>query len=226
VSRVAAIDPLRPDRSHEALAAAEYALHHGGLVVLPTETVYGIACRPDDPRATARLFDAKARPRGLNLAVLTSTADEALTLAAPNPFAASLAALWPGPLTLVLPRSERAAGWALGDDPDTVGVRVPDLPFARALLFRTGPLAVTSANRSGDPPATTADELVAAFGDDVAVYLTTEGAATSGLSPSTVLDLIDPPRIRLLRAGPYDRGRIASCLPDSGPEPEWVDFPA
>src|SRR5439155_16494845 len=102
-----------------------------------------IACRPDDPAATARLFDAKARPRGSNLAVLTASADEALALVERTPFAEALAAsLWPGPLTMVLPRGERAAAWALGEDRDTVGVRVPDLPFARALLARTGPLAV------------------------------------------------------------------------------------
>jgi L-threonylcarbamoyladenylate synthase len=226
VSEVVEVDPLRPQDAEAAVADAARALREGGLVVLPTETVYGIACRPDDASATGRLFEAKARPSGLNLAVLASTAAEAMAHTRATPHAAALAtALWPGPLTMVLRRSDRARAWSLGEDGDTVGVRVPDLPIALALLARTGPLAVTSANRSGEAPAVTRDELVAAFGDAVAVYLTVVGAPGSG-DPSTVIDLTDPPRVRLLRAGPYGRDRIAACLRDSGPEPEWVDFPA
>ena len=91
MTEVAPVDPLRPERSEPALAAAQRALDGGGLVVMPTETVYGIACRPDDPAATARLFEAKARPQGLNLAVLTASAEEALALAEPTPFADALA---------------------------------------------------------------------------------------------------------------------------------------
>jgi tRNA A37 threonylcarbamoyladenosine synthetase subunit TsaC/SUA5/YrdC len=128
---------------------------------------------------------------------------------------------------MVLRRSARATGWALGEDGDTVGVRVPDLPVARALLARAGPLAVTSANRSGEPPAETAEELLAAFGDAVAVYLTVADAVTvaSG-EPSTVIDLTDPPRVRLLRAGAVTGERLAAALDASAPDPEWVDFPA
>jgi tRNA threonylcarbamoyl adenosine modification protein (Sua5/YciO/YrdC/YwlC family) len=228
VSEIASVDPLGPERSEAALAAAARALRDGGLVVLPTETVYGIACRPDDPRATARLFDAKARPRGLNLAVLATSADEALALVERTPFVDALAAaLWPGPLTMVLPRGERTAAWALGEEGGTVGLRVPDLPLARALLARTGPLAVTSANRSGEPPAATTEELLAAFGDEVAVYLTVEaGAATGSGEPSTVIDLTDPPRIRLLRAGALTGEHLAAALDASAAELEWVDFPS
>ena len=160
MSEIGVVDPQRPAGSEAALAAAERALRRGDLVVLPTETVYGIACRPDDAGATERLFDAKARPRGLNLAVLTASEEEALTLVAPNPFAVAFAtALWPGPLTMVLPRSARSATWSLGEDPDTLGVRVPKLPVARAILSRTGPLAVTSANRSGEAPAESTEGL-------------------------------------------------------------------
>jgi len=227
VTEIAPVDPLRPERSGAALAAAERALRDGGLVVMPTETVYGIACRPDDAAATDRLFEAKARPRELNLAILTATPEDALALVAGNPFADALALrLWPGPLTMVLPRGERSLAWALGKDPASVGVRVPDLPVPRALLARTGPLAVTSANRSGEPPAETTDELVSAFGDSVAVYLTVAaGAATGSGAPSTVIDLTDPPRIRQLRAGALTGKHLAAALDASGPEPEWVDFP-
>ncbi len=228
MSRIAPVDPLQPERSEAALEAAALALRGGDLVVMPTETVYGIACRPDDTRATARLFDAKARPRGLNLAVLTASADEALALVERTPFADALAAaLWPGPLTMVLPRGERAAEWALGEDGGTIGVRVPDLPLAGALLARTGPLAVTSANRSGEPPAETAEGLLSAFGDEVAVYLTIADDAGAGSGePSTVIDLTNPPRIRLLRAGALTRERLAAVLEASEPDPEWVDFPS
>jgi L-threonylcarbamoyladenylate synthase len=227
VSRIASVDPLGPERSEAALDAAARALRDGGLVVLPTETVYGIACRPDDPQATARLFDAKARPRGLNLAVLAASADEALALVERTPFAeAFAAALWPGPLTMVLPRGERAAAWALGDEDGTVGVRVPDLPLARALLARTGPLAVTSANRSGESPAATTEELLAAFGSEVAVYLTVEAGAAGSGEPSTVIDLTDPPRIRLLRTGAFTGEHLAAVLDASAPDLEWVDFPS
>jgi tRNA threonylcarbamoyl adenosine modification protein (Sua5/YciO/YrdC/YwlC family) len=228
VSEIGPVDPLHPQGSEAALAAAERALRRGDLVVMPTETVYGIACRPDDAGATERLFDAKARPRGLNLAVLTASEEEALALVTPNAFAeAFAAALWPGPLTMVLRRSARSATWALGEDPDTLGVRVPHLPLARALLSRTGPLAVTSANRSGEPPADSTDGLLDAFGDAVAVYLTVAaGASTGSGEPSTVVDLTEPPRIRLLRAGALTGKHLEAALNASGPDPEWVDFPS
>jgi len=205
--------------------AAARAVGGGRLVVVPTETVYGIGCRPDDAAATARLFEAKGRSRGMNLAVLAAAPGEALALTESMPHAASLAAaLWPGPLTMVLPRSARARAWSLGEDEDTIGVRVPDLPLPRALFARTGPLAVSSANRSGASPARTRGELLAAFGDAVAVYLVTPEPLV-GADPSTVVDLTDPSRIRLVRAGPFTRERMAVALGTSVPEPEWVDFP-
>src|SRR5207247_4644632 len=139
------------------------------------EPVYAVAGRPDDRSATARLCEAKARPGELNLAVLAATAAEALALTRATPHASALAALWPGPLTMVLPRADRARAWSLGREHATIGVRVPELPLARALLARTGPLAVTSANHSGEAPAATRGELVAAFGDAVAVYLAAAG---------------------------------------------------
>ena len=114
------------DPDPAAIRAATEALAAGGLVVLPTETVYGIACRADLPAATGRLFTAKRRARGLALPVMTATATEALVLARPDAAARVMAgAFWPGPLTIVLGRSERAAGWALGEHPDTIALRVP-----------------------------------------------------------------------------------------------------
>jgi L-threonylcarbamoyladenylate synthase len=200
------------------LADAAAAAHRGELIVLPTDTVYGIGTRPDDPAATARVFTAKRRARDLELPVLVATIDEARALAAFDERAERAAvAWWPGPLTIVLPRGAAAASWDLGGDPATVGVRAPRHPVARAILDATGPLAVTSANRSGEPPATTCDDLHAAFGDDVAVYLCEE-AALQGAA-STVLDLAHGPA-RILRDGSVSRAVLAELLPD---EPSLLD---
>jgi len=143
-------------RRRDPVSEAADAARAGRLIVLPTDTVYGIGTRPDDPAATERLFDAKARPSDLELPILAATAAEARTLARFDARADRLAgACWPGALTLVLPRTGVSTGWELGGDPATVGVRVPHHPLALAVLAATGPLAVTSANRSGAPPAGT-----------------------------------------------------------------------
>lgn len=196
------------------------SVRRGELVVFPTDTVYGIAARPDEPRATARLFEAKGRPRDLELPVLTATEDAARTVAVFDDRADRLAAAWwPGGVTLVLPRTALSQGWDLGGDRDTVGVRVPHHPLALAVLAATGPLAVTSANRSGEPPATDADALERTFGDAVTVYLCQE-APLEGAA-STVVDLAHGPA-RLLRAGVVDAAMIARSL---GLEGALLDSP-
>ena len=182
----------------EAVAAAA----RGALVVFPTDTVYGIAARPDLAAATARLFEAKARPRDLTLPVLVASAAEARLVARFDARADRLAAAcWPGGLTLVLPRTPRSEGWDLGGADGSIGVRMPAHPLALAVLAEAGPLAVTSANRSGRPPATTCDELVAAFGDDVEVYLCQDEPLAG--APSTVVSLLGP-ALEVLRAGDLD----------------------
>lgn len=202
-------------RRRDPVAEAADAARAGRLIVLPTDTVYGIGTRPDDPVATARLFEAKARPRGLELPILAATAAEARTLARFDARADRVAgACWPGALTLVLPRTEASARWELGGDPATVGVRVPHHPLALAVLAATGPLAVTSANRSGEPPARTCDELQAAFGDAVDVYLC-QDEPLEGLA-SSVVDLAHGPA-RLLRAGSVASEVIERLLPGEGP---------
>lgn len=201
---------------------AEAALA-GRLVVFPTDTVYGLATRPDDPEATTRLFEAKGRPRDLALPVLAPSAEAARSVAELDERAELLAdAFWPGGLTIVMPRSDRSAGWVLGGDGSSVGVRVPAHPLARAVLAAAGPLAVTSANRSGEPPASTCDGLRATFGDLVAVYLC-EDRPLEGAS-STVVDLAHG-AARLLRRGALGADDIARLLPsgeallDSRPSP-------
>ena len=204
---------MTPPRGPLSDAAA--AVRHGELIVFPTDTVYGIGTRPDDPAATARLFEAKSRPRGLELPVLVATLAAARAVAAFDERAERLAsALWPGPLTLVLPRSADASGWDLGGDPTTVGVRAPHHPLALALLADTGPLAVTSANLSGRPPAKTCDELQALFGDRVEVFLCQE-VPLDGVA-STVIDLAHGPAI-IIREGSLTREALSELLPGEHP---------
>jgi L-threonylcarbamoyladenylate synthase len=210
------IDPANPDRV--ALQEAAGVLAVGGLVVLPTETVYGIAARPDVPGATDRLFEAKQRPSSLNLPILAAAASQAWTVAEPTTGAGALAAaFWPGPLTLVLRRTRVSAGWALGDRADTVGIRVPDHHLAHELLEATGPLAATSANISGQSPASTRDELVATFLDKADVILVlAEGAPPPGGTASTVVDATGD-RVHILRAGAIDERAILTALAEGGP---------
>jgi tRNA threonylcarbamoyl adenosine modification protein (Sua5/YciO/YrdC/YwlC family) len=195
----------------EAVAAAR----RGALIVFPTDTVYGIGTRPDDPAATARVFAAKERPPDLTLPVLVDGLESARTLARFDDLAERFAeAWWPGPLTLVLPRTQLASPWDLGGDPGTVGIRVPGHRLALEVLRASGPLATSSANRSGEPPARTCDELLAAFGDLVAVYLCEE-EPLEGVA-STVLDLAHgPPRI--LRRGDVDPDELARLMGPGGP---------
>jgi tRNA threonylcarbamoyl adenosine modification protein (Sua5/YciO/YrdC/YwlC family) len=185
--------------SRSPLGDAVDALARGELVVLPTDTVYGLAARPDAPGATERVFRAKSRPRSLTLPLLVADLPAARDVAVLSETAERAArAWWPGPATLVLPRAPRSRAWDLGDEHETVGVRVPDEPLALELLRTTGPLAVTSANRSGDPPGRTCEELVGAFGDAVAVFLCRDDPLEG--VPSAVLDLtVSPPSV--LRAG-------------------------
>lgn len=184
--------------SDDPVAQAIAATRHGELIVFPTDTVYGIAAAPDDAGATARLFEAKRRPRDLTLPVLAGSMADARSVGELDDRAERLAAaLWPGPLTLVVPRTARSAPWRLGGDEASVGVRIPAHPLARAVLA-TGPLATTSANRSGVPPATTCDDLHAVFGDDVAVYLCDDAPLVG--RASTVVSLLGP-EPRILRAG-------------------------
>jgi len=191
VSRIFEVDPAHLDVAEPGLAAAEEALAGGGLVVFPTETVYGLGSRPDDPDATDRLFRAKQRPLDLNIPLLVDSAVAAWEVAEPSPAARALATrFWPGPLTLVLRRTERSRPWQLGKAADTVAVRVPDHPLCLALLARRGHLAATSANLSGHPPLSDPEQLVTAFGDSVAVYLLiAPGASRPSGWASTVVDL-------------------------------------
>jgi tRNA threonylcarbamoyl adenosine modification protein (Sua5/YciO/YrdC/YwlC family) len=183
------------------LDEAERALRSGEAVVVPTDTVYGLAAVADVPAATARLFTLKHRAERKALAVLVADVDQAQSLV--EPVSAEVRALmedhWPGPLTLVLRRSPASRALDLGGDDDTtVGVRCPGHALLRALARRVGPLATTSANRSGEPTPTTAAEAAAALDGPVGFVL--DGGRCDGV-PSTVVDVTSAPW-RVLRAGP------------------------
>jgi L-threonylcarbamoyladenylate synthase len=194
----------------DALSASVRILGEGGLVAFPTETVFGVAARPDVPEATARIFAAKDRGRNLTLPVLAADAVTAWSVGAANDTARRLAArFWPGPLTLVLPRTDRSASWELGNDLQTVGVRVPDHPTAGELLARTGPLAGTSANRSGEPTPNDCRGVRGVLGDTVGVYLC-GGPPPQGTASTIVA--VDGGEWRVLREGLIGPAEIAETL--------------
>ncbi|WP_344471967.1 L-threonylcarbamoyladenylate synthase [Nonomuraea monospora] len=188
-----------PDQRAIALMEAAAAVRRGDLVVLPTDTVYGIGADAFTPAAVQSLLDAKGRGRDMPPPVLVGTVRAATALVDDlGPYGQDLIdAFWPGPLTLVC-KANRALSWDLGDTKGTVAVRMPLHPVALDLLKETGPMAVSSANRSGAPAATTAEEAEEQLGDSVEVYL--DGGKTTDHTPSTILDLTTAVP-RMLRRG-------------------------
>ena len=192
--------------------AAVGALRRGDLAALPTDTVYGVAADAFSPAAVGRLLEAKGRSRAMPVPVLVGSWRTIDGLAqVVTPVTRQLVeAFWPGPLTLVV-RSASSLAWDLGETRGTVAVRMPLHPVALAVLEQTGPLAVSSANRTGLPPATDAAEAARQLGTAVAVYL--DGGPTGDPEPSTIVDLTgDVPR--LLRAGALANDRLLEVLPD------------
>ena len=196
-----------PDQREAGLTAAAGALSRGELVLLPTDTVYGVAADAFTPAAVTRLLAAKNRGRSMPVPVLIGEASTlaGLVVTIP-PVAHSLAeAFWPGGLTLVLEHAASLA-WDLGDAEGTVAVRLPDDEVARDLLRRTGPLAVSSANRSGRPAATTAEQAIDQLGSSAAVVL--DDGPREGSAASTIVDCTVPaPRVLRVGAIPVDRLR-------------------
>ena len=186
------------------------ALEAGLVVLLPTDTVYGIAALPTVPGATARLFGLKDRSAGQPLAVLVADVGQAMALIdAPSAAITRLMAeCWPGPLTLVVRRAASARALELGGDPTTIGVRCPDHDLVRELASRVGPIATTSANRHGEPTPATAAAAAAALTGPVAVLI--DGGRLDGLA-STVVDVSgDQPRI--LRVGAIAAAAVERLL--------------
>ncbi|MCV2488759.1 L-threonylcarbamoyladenylate synthase [Geodermatophilus sp. YIM 151500] len=201
-----------PDARAKGLDAAAAAIAGGDLVLLPTDTVYGVAADAFTPTAVTTLLAAKNRGRTMPVPVLIGEASTlaGLVLQLP-PVANRLAeACWPGGLTLVLEHAPSLA-WDLGDAEGTVAVRLPDDDIARDLLRRTGPLAVSSANRSGRPAATTAQEAADQLGAHAAVIL--DGGPRNTQVNSTIVDCTGPAP-RVLRVGAILVDRLREIAPD------------
>jgi L-threonylcarbamoyladenylate synthase len=192
--------PTATDEEREtAIEAAARAVQQGGLVILPTDTVYGIGADAFDHAAVQALLDAKGRGREMPPPVLVSavTTLEALASGVPEYVDSLTEEFWPGPLTLVCTQ-QPSLTWDLGETRGTVAVRMPDHEVALALLERTGPLAVSSANLTGRPAATDAADADAMLGDRVDVVL--DGGTSPQAEASTILD-VRGPTPRLLRLG-------------------------
>lgn len=195
----------------EDLAAAVDALQTGGLVALPTETVYGLAADATDPAAIARIFAVKGRPADHPLIVHLADASD-FDRWAPDaaPAARLLAATcWPGPMTLIVPRSDTLPPEVAGGR-DTVGLRVPAHPLAQELIRLVGtPLAAPSANRFGAVSPTTADHVRRDLGDEVDVVLD-GGACPVGVESTIVDTTVDP--VQILRVGAITADQVATLL--------------
>jgi L-threonylcarbamoyladenylate synthase len=202
--------PILPDDA-AGYAEAARVLRSGGIVALPTDTVYGIGAALDAPRGIDRLFEAKRRPLDRAIMLLLEAPDQARSVSAWPPAAAALAAaFWPGGVTVVVDQLPAAnLPPELTGGLPTIGLRMPDHPCPRALAAAVGPLPVTSANLSGLPPARDATEIAEQLGDAVDCII--DGGPAHGGPASTVVDCtVDP--VRILRVGAVPEDAVAACL--------------
>ena len=196
-------------------AEAIAVLEGGGVVALPTDTVYGIGVALGTPGGVERLFEVKHRPPDKGIMLLLADATQADTIGEMGPAAMALAAAcWPGGLTVVVPRRpDVALPAALTGGEPTIGLRVPDHDAPRALAHGVGPLPTTSANVSGLPEARDADEILAQLGD--AIDLVIDGGTAHGGPASTVMDCTGP-LPQALRVGAIPLERVAAILDAAG----------
>ena len=201
-----------PAERVRGLEQAAQAARRGELVVLPTDTVYGIGADAFSPSGVAALLAAKGRGRDMPVPVLVGSPRTVEGLATDITDAGRrlVEAFWPGALTIVV-NQQPSLAWDLGDTDGTVALRMPLHPVAIELLVEVGPMAVSSANRSGEPPATTCDEAVAQLGDSVRVYL--DGGPAGDPVPSSIVDLTGPVPL-LLRSGAIDLETLRTVVPD------------
>lgn len=203
-------DCTDPEQRSRGIVSAAAAVKNGGLVVLPTDTVYGIGADAFDGSAVAALLSAKGRGRDMPVGVLVGSwhTIDGLALMVPQSTRDLIRAFWPGALSLVV-RQAPSLQWDLGDARGTVMLRMPLHPVAIELLREVGPMAVSSANVSGYPPAVDAGEARNQLGDVVDLYLDAGPAAQQ--AASTILDLTGP-EPRILRSGPVSAEGIATVL--------------
>lgn len=201
----------------ESLDLARRLLAEGELIVVPTDTVYGIACDPRNDEAMERIYAAKGRPKYKALQVLVSSADDldGLGLDLPAPLNRLAAAFLPGAFSpICIARDDCTLGTVRPDGAGhmTQGIRVPNSAVSRQILKAVGPLACSSANRSGEQSAQSAQEAVEAFGDDVALYL--DAGSTPGHIASTVVaaDPLERDGIAILREGMIPESAIRRAI--------------
>ncbi|UJL28524.1 threonylcarbamoyl-AMP synthase [Mycolicibacterium vanbaalenii] len=203
-------DCTDPEQRDTGIASAISALKGGRLVVMPTDTVYGIGADAFDGEAVAALLAAKGRGRNMPVPVLVGSwhTIQGLVYSVPNSAKELIRAFWPGALSLVV-RQAPSLQWDLGDANGTVMLRMPLHPVAIELLREVGPMAVSSANISGRPPAVTAAQAREQLGDLVEVYL--DGGPADQQAASTIVDLTGA-HPRVLREGPVTLDAIADVL--------------
>lgn len=205
------------------MSAAQEAVRSGQAIVLPTDTVYGVGADAFSSEAVQGLLDAKRRGRDMPPPVLIAEPGmlRALTRSVPDAAKALAEAFWPGALTLIL-TAQASLNLKLGETDGTVAVRVPDHEQTRQLLRRTGPLAVSSANVSGEPAATTCDDAIAQLGDTIAVYL--DGGESPGGEASTIVDFTKNESGQVLRVGAISHAALVEVAPGvrdkQAPEPK------
>jgi L-threonylcarbamoyladenylate synthase len=194
------------------LAEAASAVRRGELVVIPTDTVYGLGADAFSAEAVEDLLNAKGRGRDMPVPVLVGSPRtlDGLVLMLDQAGHDLVEAFWPGGLTIVA-HHQPSLNWDLGDARGTVAIRMPLHPVAIELLADTGPMAVSSANRSGSKPATTVDEAVEQLGDAVSVYL--DGGPSGEPVPSSIVDVTGPIP-RLLREGAIPVDELRKVAPD------------
>jgi L-threonylcarbamoyladenylate synthase len=206
------IDCTSEEGLAQGIAAAAEAVRRGEVVVLPTDTVYGVGVDAFASEAVAVVLAVKGRGREMPLPVLVPNPETVDGLAADVPAYARdlIRAFWPGPLTLVL-HAQSSLMWDLGETNGTVALRMPQNDVALRLLTEVGPMAVTSANLSGQPPATTVLDAATQLGAAVSVYL--EAGTSAGGLASTILDCTHEAPV-ILRAGAVSAGTIQEVLGD------------
>ena len=207
--------PTQDDEQRDAaIEAAANAVRSGQLIVLPTDTVYGIGADACDAVAVRSLLTAKGRGRDMPPPVLISTPAtvDALATGLPDYARTLIERFWPGPLTIVA-RQQPSLRWDLGETRGTVAIRMPDHEIALAILERTGPLAVSSANKTGRPAATTADEAEEMLGADVAALV--DAGASPGGEASTIVDVTGE-QGRVLRRGALSLEELNEALAGLG----------
>jgi tRNA threonylcarbamoyl adenosine modification protein (Sua5/YciO/YrdC/YwlC family) len=203
-------DCADPEQRSRGITTAAGAVKNGGLVVLPTDTVYGVGADAFDSAAVAALLAAKGRGRDMPVPVLVGSwhTIDGLALSVSTPTRDLVRAFWPGALSLVV-RQAPSVRWDLGDARGTVMLRMPLHPVAIELLREVGPMAVSSANISGRPPAVNADDARGQLGELVDVYL--DAGPSAQQAASTILDLTGA-EPRILRSGPVSAEAIAAVL--------------